>query len=101
MAIKMRALRTFGVAGAAEGKVRMGRDFTVEREARARELEKAGLATRDIRGGAGGERRENRAAQTGPLSTTGGQTGAGAQRSSSPPARAQPRKSATSSRRKG
>jgi hypothetical protein len=44
--IKMKALRSFGVNGSNEGKVKRGREISAANEHRARELEAAGLAYR-------------------------------------------------------
>lgn len=114
--IKMKALKSFGVAKANEGKVKRGREFTVASEARAATLERHGLAYRVVEapkpaagpakgrrsheeagtgfdsGATGHElagRRLNPAAEKGPLGSAGGETGEATPASSSPPAPAQ------------
>lgn len=80
--IKMKALRSFGVAGANEGKVKRGREFSVANEHRARDLEDHGLAYRleIVVRPQPSEITEivpplNKAATSGPLGSPGGMTG--------------------------
>lgn len=81
--IKMKALRSFGVLGANEGKVSRGREFTAANEHRVRDLEEAGLAYRiETKMQPAPLNREpppsNKAAEAGPLPSVGGMTGADA-----------------------
>lgn len=81
MAIKMKALRTFGYAGASEGKVRQGREFEVKDVNRAKELEAHGLAYRIDDPRISPEvipndpEFRNEAAETGPFDLAGGAIG--------------------------
>lgn len=82
--IKMKALRSFGVMSANEGKVQRGREFVVANEQRARDLEEAGLAYRlearvitpDDPSNRMIDSTSNEAAVAGPLGSVGGTTGA-------------------------
>ena len=81
--IRMKKLVSSGVAGAAEGYVRRGREFVAANEHRAKELEDAGLAFRlETRVVAPEpmnkmiESPANEAAAAGPLGSPGGATGA-------------------------
>lgn len=82
--IKMKALRSFGVAGANEGKVKRGREFSVASEHRVRDLENHGLAYRIDEAPARPRPAEiaeivqpsNKAAAAGPLDSPGGTIGA-------------------------
>jgi hypothetical protein len=89
--IKMKALRSFGVRNADEGKIMRGREFDAATDHRAKDLEEAGLAYRI-------EAKivpqplvemttppSNKAAEAGPLASPGGATGADAPAPSSPP----------------
>lgn len=90
--IKMKALRSFGVAGANEGKVKRGREFTAATEQRVRDLEDHGLAYRLGEQVARPQPVEitqivpplNEAATSGPLGSPGGVTGADVPAPSSP-----------------
>lgn len=90
--IRMKKLRSSGIAGADEGYVPAGREFTAASEHRARELEEAGLAYR-IQDAPKLEPLdnklepppENKAAHAGPLPLAGGETGAESAPSSSAP----------------
>lgn len=89
--IKMKALCSFGVFGANEGKVRRGREFSAASEHRARDLEALGLAYRvDIKPMPEIQNRmipeSNMAASAGPLDSAGGTIGAEAPAPSSPAA---------------
>lgn len=92
--IKMKALRSFGVAGANEGKVKRGREFTAATEQRVRDLEDHGLAYRLAEQVARPQPVAvteivpalNEAAVSGPLGFPGGMTGADAPAPSSPQA---------------
>lgn len=91
--IRMKKLVSSGVPGANEGYVRRGREFEVANEQRAKDLEDAGLAYRL------GTKMQapplnkmeppasNKAAESGPLDSPGGTTGAEAPAPSSPQAR--------------
>lgn len=96
--IRMRALRSF--RGAGEGRVRRGYDFVVDNERRAKELEEQDppLAIRALKTEAIPQNKmdidpqnkmepalPNKAAEEGPLSITGGETGADNAPSSLPP----------------
>jgi hypothetical protein len=89
--IKMKALRSFGVRNANEGKVMRGREFTAANEHRARDLEDEGLAYRietkmqPVHLNKMEPPPSNKAAEAGPLDSVGGTTGAGAPAPSSPP----------------
>jgi hypothetical protein len=76
--IKMKSLKSFGIPGVNEGKVRRGREMDVASEHRARYLEGHGLAYR-IEMTAQPQRldapRSNKAAEAGPLDSAGGMTG--------------------------
>ena len=82
MAIKMKALRTFGFAGANEGSIRRGLEFEVKDLNRAKDLEAHGLAYRiddprptpptDV---PKNENLKNEAAESGPFASAGGGTG--------------------------
>jgi hypothetical protein len=91
--IRMKALKPFGVANGPEGHVRRGREFTVEHEGRARDLEAAGLAYRlQTKAEPPPQNKmeppaENKAAHSGPLPSAGGETGAAEPVPSSPPDR--------------
>lgn len=89
--IKMKALRSFGVPGSNEGKVKRGREIEASTEARARELELAGLAYRleTVVRPQPSEIKEivpplNKAATSGPLGSLGGMIGGEALAPSSP-----------------
>lgn len=89
--IKMKALRSFGVSGANEGKVKRGREFSAATEARVRDLEDHGLAyrldtarTEPPAVNQIAPSTSNEAANTGPLGSHGGTTGADAPVPSSP-----------------
>lgn len=84
MAIKMKALKSFGFPGANEGKVRRGREFAVATVNRAKDLEANGLAYRidDPRTKAElsaevqiDPNLRNEAAEQGPFASAGGETG--------------------------
>lgn len=96
--IRMKSLSSF--RGAAEGKVRRGREFLVGNDRRAKELEDAGLAFRlDAPTPAAGQIKApvNEAAVAGPLGSAGGETGAAEPAPLSPPAQARrPRRSKAS-----
>lgn len=90
--ITMKALRSFGVAGANEGKIKRGREFSAATEARAKDLEVHGLAYRlelavtpPLVGAADVVAPTNKAAVAGPLGSPGGTIGAEAPAPSSPP----------------
>lgn len=89
--IKMKALRSFGVPGANEGKVKRGREFAAINDHRARELEDHGLAYRlDVAPAPMPITKVevsplNKAAETGPLASVGGTTGGEEPVPSSPP----------------
>lgn len=90
--IKMKALRSFGVRTANEGKVQRGREFSAASEQRARDLEAAGLAFRLhpvklAQDQVDQAAPQNKAAENGPLASPGGTTGADAPVPSSPPDR--------------
>lgn len=90
--VKMKALRSFGVPGANEGKIRRGREFSAATDRRAKDLEDHSLAYRiEVRS----EPRPlaimeasplNEAATSGPLPLAGGTTGAEEHAPSLPPA---------------
>lgn len=90
--IKMKALRSFGVAGANEGKIKRGREFAVATEPRVRDLEDHGLAYRLAEQVARPQPVAvteivpaiNEAAVSGPLGSPGGVTGADVPAPSSP-----------------
>lgn len=88
--IKMKALKTFGFAGANEGPVKRGREFAARDARRAQELETHGLAYRvEAPAAAASEDvvaqpHENEAANQGPLDSAGGETGAAEPAPSSP-----------------
>jgi len=94
--IRMKALRSFGVASANEGKVRRGREFTVASEQRARDLEDAGLAYRVKMEPKPQNKMEpppqNKAAEEGPFVSRGGGTGAENSVPSSPEDRPLPKR---------
>lgn len=102
--IKMKALRSFGVAGANEGKVKRGREFDVKSDARAKDLETHGLAYRletrvqPTPVDAAEPPPSNKAAEAGPLDSVGGETGAAEPAPSSPPDRPQQRRRSARSR---
>lgn len=82
--IKMKALKTFGFAGANEGPVKRGREFSARDMKRAQELEAHGLAYR-VAGKAEPHAPlnkmepaapQNKAAAQGPLDLAGGRIGA-------------------------
>jgi hypothetical protein len=103
--IKMKALRSFGVPGANEGKVKRGREFAAANPHRARELEEHGLAYPIAVPPLAPEPRNqmlpvhNEAAATGPFVSPGGAIGADAPAPSSPPDR--PRRRRRSARSSG
>jgi hypothetical protein len=84
--VPMKALKSFGIVGVNEGKIKATREFNALNEGRARELEAAGLAARmDSKGEksdsahknkAEGAAPKNKAAEDGPLGSPGGKTGA-------------------------
>jgi len=82
--VRMKALTSFGYAGVNEGPVKRGREFIVETERRAHDLEEAGLAFRlESKMLEEPENKmqpppQNKAAETGPLDSRGGKTGANA-----------------------
>lgn len=83
--IKMKALRSFGINGSNEGKVRRGREINAANEQRARDLEAAGLAyrieTQDLAPEPVNQMVDsatNPAAIAGPLGSPGGEIGAAA-----------------------
>jgi hypothetical protein len=88
--IKMKALKSFGVRSANEGRVKRGREFSAANEQRARDIEDAGLAYRLEAKAAPALLNKmepspsNKAAQSGPLASPGGTTGADAPVPSSP-----------------
>jgi len=89
--IRMKALRSFGGPRSPEGHVKRGREFAAATERRASDLEAEGLA---FRMGSTVTTAEppppNKAAETGPLASPGGATGAAAPAPSSPLDRAPP-----------
>lgn len=84
MTIRMKSLRSFGVPGVNEGKVRCAREFVVANERRAKDLETEGLAYRienkliNKSTELAQSPPENRAAESGPLDLVGGAIGADA-----------------------
>lgn len=98
--IRMKALCSFGIAGSNEGKVRRGREFMAASEARAKDLEKHGLAFRlfDVPLiAAVPAPASNKAAVSGPLPSAGGETGAANAPSSSDQVRPQRRRTSRKS----
>lgn len=88
--IKMKALRSFGVANANEGHVSRGREFSAASEQRARDLEDAGLAYRIEPSFVPPTHKMqpspvNMASAAGPLDSPGGTTGEVPPAPSSPP----------------
>lgn len=91
--MKMKALRSFGIAGSNEGHIRRGVEFDTATDVRAKELEEHGLAypvsapieTKMDRPLANKMQPppENKAAHSGPLPFAGGETGEDKQPSSS------------------
>lgn len=100
--IKMKALKTFGVAGANEGPVKRGREFNARDIKRVEELEAHGLAYRiESKAVANAPLNKmepapqnqmepgpslNKAAEQGPLDSVGGETGVEETAPSSPQA---------------
>jgi hypothetical protein len=87
MTVRMKKLKSSGIAGAAEGYVARGREFDAANEQRARELEEAGLAVRlvPVASVKQGQKVEgSEASETGPLPSVGGKTGEDKQPSSLP-----------------
>lgn len=84
MGIPMKALKSFGYTGANEGKVRRGREFSVDSLNRAKELEAHGLAYRVDDPGMKAAPKDlkidpelkNEAAELGPFDLAGGVIGA-------------------------
>lgn len=92
--VKMKALKTFGFAGANEGPVKRGREFVARDMRRAQELEAHGLAYRldtlmqpEPLNKMLPVAHENEAAEHGPLGSAGGETGAAETAPSSPQGR--------------
>lgn len=79
--VRMKALTSFGYAGVNEGPVKRGREFVVQTDRRANDLEEAGLAYRvevkklDEPTNKMQPPPENKAEQKGPLPSAGGKTG--------------------------
>jgi hypothetical protein len=104
MAIRMKALRSFGQGGVNEGHVKRGREFAVTSDQRRKELEAHALAYRlDPAKPAAGlaeaivSAENNEAAKSGPFGSVGGGIGAADPAPSSPPVtRRQPRRLARS-----
>jgi hypothetical protein len=98
--IKMKALRSFGLRNADEGHISRGREFTAANEGRARELEEHGLAyrllpTEKMEGAPLNKmepRLKNKAAESGPFDSVGGETGAENASSSSDQDHPQPKR---------
>lgn len=102
--IKMKALRSFGVRNANEGKVGRGREFTAASESRAKDLEDGGLAYRvEMKMESQPLNKMespllNKAAEAGPLGFPGGATGEEELAPSSPLDRPQRRRRSTRSK---
>lgn len=83
--VPMKALKSFGIPGVNEGKIKATREFNALSEGRARELEAAGLAARmDSKGQKADSAHKNKAEvaapknkaeEDGPLGSRGGKTG--------------------------
>jgi hypothetical protein len=98
MSIRMKALKSFGVNNANEGHVSRGREFSVNNEYRARDLEDAGLAYRletKMQSPALNKMEptpQNKAADAGPLALAGGEIGAASPAPSLPADQPQPKR---------
>lgn len=92
--IRMKSLRSFGILGSNEGKIRRGREFMAATEHRAKDLEAHGLAFRvaDMPQADLTIPAANDAAVSGPLPSVGGATGAASAPSSLDQARPQRRR---------